>query len=173
MASRLQGIPPTIFSEMSALAVATGAVNLGQGFPDTDGPREVLDGAIAAIEGGLNQYPPGPGMAVLREAIAEHQRRFWGLSYDPDREVLVTAEVRAVAGRHLAFQPIGAVKLKGFDEATALFLAAPSAAWAKAALSARVSALNALRFMYAYLLVPVKKAATNAAFRTAEAGLTR
>ncbi|MEY2847483.1 MAG: hypothetical protein RI885_148 [Actinomycetota bacterium] len=82
---------PTIFAEMTALAQSTGAINLGQGFPDEDGPREVLDAARSAISGGLNQYPPGPGMPVLREAIAEHQRRFYGLEVDPETEVLVTA----------------------------------------------------------------------------------
>ncbi len=91
LTAKLQGFGTTIFAEMSALAVATGSVNLGQGFPDYEGPREVLDAAIAAINGGLNQYPPGPGMPVLRQAIAEHQQRFYGLSYDPDSEVLVTA----------------------------------------------------------------------------------
>ena len=75
---------------MSALAAATGAVNLGQGFPDTDGPREVLEAAVAAMRGGQNQYPPGPGIADLRHAIADHQRRFYGLEVDPDTEVFVT-----------------------------------------------------------------------------------
>ncbi|MDH3679035.1 MAG: pyridoxal phosphate-dependent aminotransferase [Acidimicrobiia bacterium] len=76
---------------MSALAAKTGALNLGQGFPDTDGPPEVAQAAIDAIRSGHNQYPPGPGIADLRQAIAEHQRRFWGLDVDPDTEVLVTA----------------------------------------------------------------------------------
>jgi len=90
---RLQGFATTIFSEMSALAVATGSVNLGQGFPDTDGPDEVLEAAAVAVarDSGFNQYPPGPGIAALREAIAAHQRRFYGLDFDPDGEVLVTA----------------------------------------------------------------------------------
>jgi N-succinyldiaminopimelate aminotransferase len=91
LTAKLQGFGTTIFAEMSALAISTGSVNLGQGFPDTDGPREVLDAAKSAIDGGLNQYPPGPGIPVLRQAIAHHQRRFWGLDYDPDSEVLVTA----------------------------------------------------------------------------------
>lgn len=82
---------PTIFAEMSALAVATGAINLGQGFPDEDGPPEVLETARQAITDGLNQYPPGLGMPVLRRAIAEHQRRFYALSPDPETEILVTA----------------------------------------------------------------------------------
>ncbi len=90
LTAKLQGFGTTIFAEMSSLAAATGAVNLGQGFPDYDGPREVLDAAIDAINGGLNQYPPGLGMPVLREAITEHQQRFYGVAYDADTEVLVT-----------------------------------------------------------------------------------
>lgn len=84
-------LAPTIFAEMSALATQTGAINLGQGFPDEDGPEEVLDAARRAITDGFNQYPPGRGFPVLREAIAAHQKRFYGLAPDPDREVLVTA----------------------------------------------------------------------------------
>ncbi|HEV7813309.1 MAG TPA: pyridoxal phosphate-dependent aminotransferase [Leifsonia sp.] len=84
-------IASTIFAEMSALAARTGAINLGQGFPDEDGPAEVLNTAVAAIRGGENQYPPGIGIPDLRHAIAEHQERFYGLRFDPDREVLVTA----------------------------------------------------------------------------------
>jgi N-succinyldiaminopimelate aminotransferase len=84
-------VRPTIFAEMSALAVRTGAINLGQGFPDEDGPAVVLDAAVDAIRQGANQYPPGIGVPELRHAIAEHQRRFYGLEVDPDREVLVTA----------------------------------------------------------------------------------
>lgn len=76
---------------MSALAARTGAINLGQGFPDQDGPAEVLEAAQRAIADGLNQYPPGLGMPVLRHAIAEHQRHWYGIEVDPDREVLVTA----------------------------------------------------------------------------------
>jgi N-succinyldiaminopimelate aminotransferase len=91
LSSRLQGFGTTVFAEMSALAVATGAINLGQGFPDEPGPAEVLDVARAAIGTGHDQYPPGPGLPELRTAIAEHQLRFRGLSYDPDVEVLVTA----------------------------------------------------------------------------------
>jgi N-succinyldiaminopimelate aminotransferase len=82
----------TIFAEMSATAISTGSVNLGQGFPDTDGPREVAEAAAAAILAGHgNQYPPGPGVPELRQAIAVHQKRFYGLDVNPDREVLVTA----------------------------------------------------------------------------------
>jgi N-succinyldiaminopimelate aminotransferase len=82
---------PTIFAEMSALALATGAINLGQGFPDEDGPIEVLEAARQAISDGANQYPPLLGIPDLRSAISEHQHRFYGLEVDPDREVLVTA----------------------------------------------------------------------------------
>ncbi len=84
-------VQQSIFAEMSALAVATGAINLGQGFPDEDGPAEVLEAARQAIADGLNQYPPGRGMPVLREAIAAHQARWYGIHVDPEREVLVTA----------------------------------------------------------------------------------
>ncbi len=88
---RLVEFGTTIFAEMSALALATGAINLGQGFPDTDGPREVADAAVAAIRAGHNQYPPGLGIADLRLAVAEHQKRFYDLDFDPDTEVLITA----------------------------------------------------------------------------------
>jgi N-succinyldiaminopimelate aminotransferase len=87
---RLGPFATTIFAEMTALAVETGSINLGQGFPDTDGPAEVAEAAIAAIRAGANQYPPGPGVPVLREAVAAHQRACYGLEYDPDGEILVT-----------------------------------------------------------------------------------
>ncbi|HEX6567538.1 MAG TPA: pyridoxal phosphate-dependent aminotransferase [Acidimicrobiales bacterium] len=103
LTSRLQGFGTTIFAEMSALATRTGAINLGQGFPDYDGPAAVLDTAVAAIRSGHNQYPPGRGVPALREAIARHQRRFYGLGYDPDTEVLVTAgATEAIAAACLA-----------------------------------------------------------------------
>jgi N-succinyldiaminopimelate aminotransferase len=108
LTAKLQGFGTTIFAEMSALAAATGSVNLGQGFPDTDGPIEVLDAAVDAIRGGQNQYPPGPGMPVLRQAITHHQQRFYGLSYDPDTEVLVTAgATEALAGALLGLLDTG------------------------------------------------------------------
>jgi N-succinyldiaminopimelate aminotransferase len=91
LSARLQGFGTTVFAEMSALAVATGSVNLGQGFPDYPGPPEVLDVARAAIGTAADQYPPGPGRPELREAIAAHHQRFTGLAYDPADEVLVTA----------------------------------------------------------------------------------
>ncbi|MFI9360223.1 pyridoxal phosphate-dependent aminotransferase [Kitasatospora sp. NPDC053057] len=101
---RLAGMGTTIFAEMSALATATGSINLGQGFPDTDGPEEVREAAVRALrEGRGNQYPPGPGIPELRTAIAEHQQRFHGLAYDPDTEVLVTAgATEAIAAALLA-----------------------------------------------------------------------
>lgn len=84
-------VAPTIFAEMSAAAVRTGSINLGQGFPDEDGPAAVLTAARDAIADGLNQYPPGRGYPDLLLAIAEHQQRFYGLTIDPDSEVIVTA----------------------------------------------------------------------------------
>ena len=88
---------------MSALAARTGAINLGQGFPDTDGPRAVLDAARAAIAGGANQYPPGPGIAPLREAIAARRAADWGQDFDPDGGVLVTVgATEAIAAAVLA-----------------------------------------------------------------------
>jgi len=88
---RLAEFGTTIFAEMSALALATNSINLGQGFPDTDGPEEVKAAAIAAINAGHNQYPPGRGIPELLEAVSQHQSRFYGLEYDPSSEVLVTA----------------------------------------------------------------------------------
>jgi N-succinyldiaminopimelate aminotransferase len=101
---RLAGMGTTIFAEMSALATETGAVNLGQGFPDTDGPREVAQAAADAVLSGRgNQYPPGPGIPELRQAIAAHQKRWYGIDCDPAREVLVTAgATEAVAAALLA-----------------------------------------------------------------------
>ena len=84
-------VAASIFAEMSALALRTGAVNLGQGFPDEDGPAEVLEAARQAIRDGVNQYPPGRGQPVLLDAIARHQQRFYGLAIDPGSEILVTA----------------------------------------------------------------------------------
>ncbi|MBM3715882.1 MAG: aminotransferase class I/II-fold pyridoxal phosphate-dependent enzyme [Actinobacteria bacterium] len=81
---------PTIFAEMSALAAATGAINLGQGFPDEDGPEVVRDAARRAIADGANQYAPGRGVPDLLDAVAEHQQRFYGLTVDPAREALIT-----------------------------------------------------------------------------------
>ncbi|GLY63799.1 pyridoxal phosphate-dependent aminotransferase [Amycolatopsis taiwanensis] len=87
---RLRPFTSTIFAEMTALAVRTEAVNLGQGFPDTDGPAGMLDAAQKALYGGQNQYPPGPGRPELRAAVARHRTRY-GLEYDPDTEILITA----------------------------------------------------------------------------------
>ncbi len=101
---RLAEFGTTIFAEMSALAARTGAINLGQGFPDTDGPEQVREAAVRALrEGHGNQYPPGPGIPELRTAIAAHQQRRYGMEFDPDREVLVTAgATEAIAASLLA-----------------------------------------------------------------------
>lgn len=117
---------PTIFAEMSALAAHTGAINLGQGFPDEDGPAEVLEAARQAISDGINQYPPGIGTAVLREAIAAHQHRFYGIAVDPDREVLVTAgATEALAATILALIDDGdeVVTLEPFYDSYAAMIA--------------------------------------------------
>ncbi len=99
MTAKLAGFGTTIFAEMSALAVETGAINLGQGFPDTDGPAEVLDAAVDAIRSGVNQYPPLLGDPILRQAIADHQRRWYGIELDPATEIVVTAgATEALAG---------------------------------------------------------------------------
>ncbi|WP_194896262.1 pyridoxal phosphate-dependent aminotransferase [Catenulispora pinisilvae] len=102
--SRLAPMGTTIFAEMSALAVATGSINLGQGFPDTDGPEEIKRAAAEAVLAGHgNQYPPGAGIPELRAAVAAHQKRFYGLDFDPDTEVLVTAgATEAIAAALLA-----------------------------------------------------------------------
>ncbi len=99
----------TIFAEMSALASDTGSVNLGQGFPDVDGPPEIAAAAAAAImEGRGNQYPPGPGIPELRRAVAGHQRRWYGQDVDPDTEVLVTAgATEAIAAALIALMEPG------------------------------------------------------------------
>jgi N-succinyldiaminopimelate aminotransferase len=89
--SRLRPYATTVFAEMSALAARTGAVNLGQGFPDEDGPPAMLTAAQNAIAEGINQYPPGIGTAALRQAIAAQRKRHFGVDYQPDTEVLVTA----------------------------------------------------------------------------------
>jgi N-succinyldiaminopimelate aminotransferase len=104
LVERMRGFGTTVFAEMSALALTTQSVNLGQGFPDTDGPIEILEAAAVAIRGGQNQYPPGPGVPELRLAISAHQQRRYGLDYDPDTEVLVTAgATEAIAAGVMAF----------------------------------------------------------------------
>jgi N-succinyldiaminopimelate aminotransferase len=108
LTTRLQGFGTTIFAEMSALATETGAINLGQGFPDSDGPESVAQAAMDAIRAGHNQYPPGPGIPELRNAIADHQRRFYGIELDPDTQVLVTAgATEAITAALLALCEVG------------------------------------------------------------------
>lgn len=91
LSDRLKGFESTIFDQMSTLAQKTGAINLGQGFPNFDGPSEVMNAAIEAIKSGQNQYSPGIGIEPLRHAVAQHQKRFYDLSINPDTEVLITA----------------------------------------------------------------------------------
>jgi N-succinyldiaminopimelate aminotransferase len=94
-AARLAGLGTTIFTEMSALALRTGAINLGQGFPDTDGPTAVIDAAVDALRGGENQYAPLPGVPALREAVLEHQRRWYGL--EPEDLLITFGATEAIA----------------------------------------------------------------------------
>lgn len=102
LVQRMRPHTSTIFAEMSALALRTGAVNLGQGFPDTDGPPSLLADAAANITGGVNQYPPGVGVAQLRSAVARHQWRFHGLAVDPDDVLVTTGATEAIAAAVLA-----------------------------------------------------------------------
>lgn len=109
MAERLRHFAgPTIFSEMTALAESLGAVNLGQGFPDSDGPPELLSAARQAIAAGLNQYPPADGLPALRAAVAERRRTDHGVAYDPDTEIVVTAgATEAIAAAVIALTDPG------------------------------------------------------------------
>ncbi|GGK92583.1 pyridoxal phosphate-dependent aminotransferase [Mangrovihabitans endophyticus] len=108
LVERMRAFGTTIFSEMSALAVRTGAVNLGQGFPDSDGPAEMIAAAGEALNSGANQYPPLPGIPALRAAITAHEQRFWGLTRDPDSQVVVTAgATEAIAASILALCEAG------------------------------------------------------------------
>ncbi|MET9264785.1 pyridoxal phosphate-dependent aminotransferase [Amycolatopsis sp. NPDC004079] len=104
---RLRPFASTVFAEMTALAVRHDAVNLGQGFPDTDGPAGMLETAKNSLFGGDNQYPPGPGRPELRAAISRHRQRY-GASYDPDTEILVTAgATEAIAATLIALTESG------------------------------------------------------------------
>jgi N-succinyldiaminopimelate aminotransferase len=94
-ADRLQSLGTTIFTEMSALAERTGAINLGQGFPDTDGPSEAVEAAVAALRNGANQYAPLPGVPALREAVREHQRTYYGL--EPEDLLITFGATEAIA----------------------------------------------------------------------------
>jgi N-succinyldiaminopimelate aminotransferase len=94
-AARLNGLGTTIFTEMTLLAQQTGAINLGQGFPDEDGPSELLDAAVAAIQGGHNQYAPLPGVPALRDAVRAHQREWYGL--EPEDLLITFGATEAIA----------------------------------------------------------------------------
>lgn len=102
LVERMQGHRLSIFAEMSTLALETGSINLGQGFPDTDGPSEVLDAAVSAIRAGHNQYPPDRGIPELRQAVADHQGRFYGLDVDPDNVMVSTGASEALGASILA-----------------------------------------------------------------------
>jgi N-succinyldiaminopimelate aminotransferase len=107
LVERMRAHTSTIFAEMSALALRTGAINLGQGFPDTDGPASLLSDVAANVTGGVNQYPPGVGVPELRSAVAEHQRRFYGLDVDPDTVLVTTGATEAIASAVLALCETG------------------------------------------------------------------
>ena len=99
-AARLRGLGTTIFTEMSALAAASGAINLGQGFPDTDGPAVAIEAAVGALRGGENQYAPVPGVPSLRDAIRDHQRAHYGL--EPEDVLVTFGATEAIAAALLA-----------------------------------------------------------------------
>ncbi|GAB2457387.1 pyridoxal phosphate-dependent aminotransferase [Xylanimonas ulmi] len=131
-------VAATVFAEMSALAVRTGAINLGQGFPDVDGPEAIRAAAVRAIERGANQYPPGPGVPELRAAVAAHQRRHYGLDVDPDTEVLVTTgATEALAAAVLALTGPGdeVITLEPFYDAHAAVIALAGATHVPVALT--------------------------------------
>ena len=103
LVERLRPFTTTIFAAMSDLALATGSLNLGQGFPDTDGPPELAQIAADAIMAGRNQYPPSQGVPELRAAIAAHQKSWYGLTFSPEDEVMVTTgATEAIAATLLA-----------------------------------------------------------------------
>jgi N-succinyldiaminopimelate aminotransferase len=99
-AARLHGLGTTVFTEMTALAQRTGAINLGQGFPDTDGPAAIIEAAVAALRSGQNQYPPLPGVPALRDAVRVHQRACYGL--EPEDVLVTFGATEAIAAALLA-----------------------------------------------------------------------
>src|SRR5689334_18836054 len=99
-ATRLAGLGTTVFTEMTALAARTGAINLGQGFPDTDGPAAVVEAAVKALRNGENQYAPLPGVPALREAVLEHQYRYYGL--EPEDVLITFGATEGIAAALLA-----------------------------------------------------------------------
>lgn len=130
-------VRPTIFAEMTALAQRTGALNLGQGFPDSDGPASITRAAQQAIADGVNQYPPGPGNPELLRAVAAHQQRHYGLEVDPAEEVLVTTgATEAIAAAVLALAGPGdeVLTLEPFYDSYAAIIALAGATHTTAAL---------------------------------------
>ncbi|MDI6023687.1 aminotransferase class I/II-fold pyridoxal phosphate-dependent enzyme [Leucobacter sp. UT-8R-CII-1-4] len=131
---------PTIFAEMSALAMRTDSANLGQGFPDEDGPEWIRELAVDAIRAGVNQYAPGRGTAELRHAIAAHQAKHYGITLDPDREVLVTTgATEAIAAALIALTGPGdeVVTLEPFYDSHAASIAMAGATHVTVPLLAR------------------------------------
>lgn len=101
-------LPVSIFQHMTGLALAHDAINLGQGFPDEDGPLALRQVAARALTDGLNQYPPSKGLTALRQAVSDHARQFYGLENDPEDEVVVTSGgTEALAACILAFAQAG------------------------------------------------------------------
>jgi N-succinyldiaminopimelate aminotransferase len=104
-AQRLTGLGTSVFTEMTALAQRTGAINLGQGFPDVDGPAAVIEAAVAALRNGANQYAPLPGVPALREAVLTHQRAYYGL--EPEDLLITFGATEAIAAALLALTDPG------------------------------------------------------------------
>src|SRR2546427_60357 len=123
LVGRMQGFGTTIFAEMTGLAVRTGSINLGQGFPDTDGPPAMLEAAVEAIRSGANQYPPGPGIPELRAAISAQRAERYGLSYDPHSEILVTVGATEGIATDLVAVTDEVYEYLTFDDASHIALA--------------------------------------------------
>ena len=101
-------LPTSIFQHMTMLALKHEAINLGQGFPDQDGPLSLREVAAKQLLDGPNQYPPSKGMGILRQAVAAHAAKFYGLSYDPEDEVVITSGgTEAVTGALMAMAGVG------------------------------------------------------------------
>lgn len=129
-ADRLRPFGTTIFTEMSALAQRTGSIDLGQGFPDADGPAEILEVAARALLDGPNQYAPARGVPELRQAVADHQRRFHGIELDPETQVqAVVGATEGIAAALLGLVDPGDVVIV-FEPYYDCYAAAPALAGA-------------------------------------------